>query len=418
MEGRGGAVVALTTGNNSEAETTGPMDAGAAKGDPTTTDTVKILTLIIKCILELRRSRMRLEIHFSELHRPLERPRQKKNRPTARNLTKQGAPAPTASDTDDKDPENQLMNSFTAPKPSNKSLNPSFAAMMAERNARAEEVVYVFSGNGDEQLPLQRTHWDLILINIQEQALTLQIEGKKAPEYKSSNFSHDNDKGFLGVASSEMADLIVQAVARITIEGVKFRGWRASELQTKHFVTIEIRPELAKCAMTRIIQGMMIRNSLRGEVLSAWIIPGELPHFKVLKFFADDVLHKELLERRNGDQGWNIFLHVGAHFNKAHISQQPGAQAAALAEAAELRADCDKKDETERAKAMADWEAGKTERAAKAKAKAEAANLMDVTNNAKSDAQRREEADAAKQKEDEDNALLQGDMETAHTEKE
>jgi hypothetical protein len=53
--------------------------------------------------------------------------------------------------------------------------------MLAERNARAEEVVYVFSGNGDEQLPLQRTHWDLILINIQEQALTMQIKGEKAP---------------------------------------------------------------------------------------------------------------------------------------------------------------------------------------------------------------------------------------------
>jgi hypothetical protein len=52
-----------------------------------------------------------------------------------------------------------------------------------------------------------------------------------------------------------------------------------------------------------------------------------------------------------------------------HISQQPGAQAAAVAEAAELRADRDKKDaadETERAaKAKADWEAAKTERAAK-----------------------------------------------------
>jgi hypothetical protein len=92
----------------------------------------------------------------------------------------------------------------------------------------------------------------------------------------------------------------------------------------------------------------------------------------VLKFFADDVLHKELLGRRNGDQGWNIFLHVGAQFNKAHISQQPGAQAAAVAEAAELRADRDKKDaveETEHAaKATADWEGGKIERAAKAKA--------------------------------------------------
>jgi hypothetical protein len=137
----------------------------------------------------------------------------------------------------------------------------------------------------------------------------------------------------------------------------------------------------------------------------------------VLKYFADDVLHKELLERRNGDQGWNIFLHVGAQFNKAHISQQPGAQAAALAEAAELRVERDKKIVTERAKAMADWEAGKAERAAKAKAKAEAANLMDETNNGKSDVQLRKEVEAAKKKEDEDMALLQGDMETAATNK-
>jgi hypothetical protein len=333
---------------------------------------------------------------------------QAENRPTARKSTEQGASAPTASEIPDNNLENQLTNSFTAPKPSSsKSLNPSFAAMLAERNARAEEVVYVFSGT-DEQLPLQRTHWNMILIDIQEQALTFQIKGEKAPEYKSSNFSQDNDKGFLGVASAEMAELIVQAVARITIEGVKFRGWRAHELQTKHLVTIEIKPELASCAMTRIIQGMMMKNSLRGEVLSAWIIPGDLPSFKVLKYFADDELHACLLERRNGDQGWNIFLHVGAQFNKAHISQQPGAQAAALAEAAELRVEQEKKKVIERAKAMADWEAGKAERAAKAKAKSDAAK----TDAAKTDDQKREEADAAKLKDDEDAALLQGDMDT------
>jgi hypothetical protein len=341
---------------------------------------------------------------------------QAENRPTARNQTEQGASAPTASEIPDNNLENQLTNSFTAPKPSNstsKSLNPSFAAMMVERNARAEETVYVFSGT-DEQLPLQRTHWNMILIDIQEQALTFQIKGEKAPEYKSSNFSHDNDKGFLGVASAEMAELIVKAVARITIEGVKFRGWRAHELQTKHLVTIEIKPELASCAMTRIIQGMMMRNSLRGEVLSAWITPGDLPSYKVLKYFADDELHKCLLERRNGDQGWNIFLHVGAQFNKAHISQQPGAQAAALAEAAELRVEQDKKKVIERTKAMADWEAGKAERAAKAKAKSEAAK----TDAAKTDDQKREEADAAKLKDDEEAALLQGDMDTDANNKE
>jgi hypothetical protein len=74
---RGGAAVAavaLTIGNNSEVATTGPMDTGAVKADPTM-DTVKNLISIIKCILELRRGRTRLEIHFSELQRPLERPR-------------------------------------------------------------------------------------------------------------------------------------------------------------------------------------------------------------------------------------------------------------------------------------------------------------------------------------------------------
>jgi hypothetical protein len=81
--------------------------------------------------------------------------------------------------------------------------------MMVKHLARAEEVVYVFSGR-EEQLPLTRTHWDMILINIQDLALTLQMKGEKAPEYKSANFSQRNDKGFLGVASPEMADLALQ----------------------------------------------------------------------------------------------------------------------------------------------------------------------------------------------------------------
>jgi hypothetical protein len=58
---------------------------------------------------------------------------QTENRPMASNLTEQGASAPTAPDTTDNNLEKQLTNSFTAPKPSSsKSLNPSFAAMLAE----------------------------------------------------------------------------------------------------------------------------------------------------------------------------------------------------------------------------------------------------------------------------------------------
>jgi hypothetical protein len=173
--------------------------------------------------------------------------------------------------------------------------------IMARHWARAEEVVYVFSGLV-EQLPLSQTHWERILENIQDQALTLQIKGEPSPEYKFSKFSNQSDKGFLGVASPEQAVLIVQAVSRITIGGVRFRGWREQELKTKHLVTIEIKNELATCrgGVAQIVEAMIKRNSLKGETISAWIENGNTLAYKVFIFFADDVLYQELLLRRNG----------------------------------------------------------------------------------------------------------------------
>jgi hypothetical protein len=271
-----------------------------------------------------------------------------KPRPLARNnSTEQGGATYTAPDNSGlgSNPGKKLMNPFAVPeRVAAKSANPNFAAAMANYWARAEEVVYVFSGL-TEQLPLSQTHWERILDNIQDQALVLQIKGDPSPEYKYSKFSKLSDKGFLGVASPEQAVLIVQAVSRITIGGVRFRGWREHELMTKHLVTIEIRNELARCkgGVATIVEAMIKRNSLKGETLSAWIENGLTPAYKVFKFFADDILHQELLNRRNGplgvDQGWNIFLYVGAQHSKAHISQQPGVAAAAEAEVAEIRAE-------------------------------------------------------------------------------
>jgi hypothetical protein len=301
------------------------------------------------------------------------------NRPSAGNNIERGGATPTAPDNNlGNNPENLVMNTLSVPeRVTAKSANPNFAAMMAKHWARAEEIVYVFSGQ-DEQLPLSQTHWEMILVNIQDQARMLQIKGEPSPEYKFSKFSTQSDKGFLGVASPEQAVLIVQAVARIAIGGVKFRGWRKHELKTKHLVTIEIRNELATCrtrgGVATIVEAMIKRNSLKGETISAWIENGKSPTFKVFKFFADDVLHQELLMRRNGplsmDQGWNIFLYVGAQHSIAHISQQPGVAAAAEAEVAELRADRIRKEaeiEVKRVlKVKADCEAAEAVRAVRA----------------------------------------------------
>jgi hypothetical protein len=133
--------------------------------------------------------------------------------------------------------------------------------------------------------------------------LTLQIKSEPAPEFKFQQYSRANDKGFIGVDSPAAADLIVKAIARITIKGVKFRGWRGSEMKVKHLVTCEISEFLAKCGVAKIVEAMIKRNDLRGEAISAWIDPHTLPHLRVFKFFADDTLHRELLLRQNGPLG-------------------------------------------------------------------------------------------------------------------
>jgi hypothetical protein len=162
---------------------------------------------------------------------------------------------------------------------------------------------------------------------------------------KKKKYSRANDKGFIGVDSPVAADLIVKAIARITIKGVKFRGWRAAEMKAKHLVTVEISELLAKCGVAKIVEAMIKRNDLRGEAISAWIDPHPTnPRLRVFKYFADDTLHRELLLRRNGplgdDQGWNIMLWVGSQHSKAHISQPLSEiTTTAVAEADQLKAD-------------------------------------------------------------------------------
>jgi hypothetical protein len=111
---------------------------------------------------------------------------------------------------------------------------------------------------------------------------------------------------------------------------------------------------------------MMKQNSLKGEAISAWIDNHRTSQtHKVFRFFADDLLHEQLLLRRNGplgdNQEWNIFLYVGAQHTKVHISQKLGVATSAVAEAAQL------KEERER---VAAEEADRAEAEAKAKSAA------------------------------------------------
>jgi hypothetical protein len=89
----------------------------------------------------------------------------KTTRPMARNTLQQEGSAPSAPDNPDNRLTTKVMNhlSDTTAKVQ-KSKNPNFAAMMTKARARAEEVVYVFSGLED-QLPLTQTQFELIIVN-------------------------------------------------------------------------------------------------------------------------------------------------------------------------------------------------------------------------------------------------------------
>jgi hypothetical protein len=268
------------------------------------------------------------------------------NRPLAQKKLEEEGSAPSTPENSkdpnsDKDPAKQkLTNHLSETEVVQKSKNPNYAAMMAKARARAEEVVYVFSGLED-QLPLTQTQFEQILIDIQGQALMCQIKGEPAPAFKFTQYSVANDNGFIGVESPDAAELIVQAIKKIKIKGVQFRGWRAAEMKVKHLVTCEIREDLAKNGVPLIVAAMIKINNLKGETLSAWLDSHRMPNMRTFRFFADDELHQELLLRRNGplgvDQGWNIMLYMGAQHTKAHISQPLQTTVNAVAEAAKLK---------------------------------------------------------------------------------
>jgi hypothetical protein len=202
--------------------------------------------------------------------------------------------------------------------------NPTFAALMAKRWARPEEVVYLFSSQ-TEQLELTKTQQVEIMKQIQGQALECQIEGTQVPKYRWAGYSNHSDKGYIAVDFDDV-DRIIEAVASIVIEGVSFRAWRTSEMQVKHLVTAEIEPALASNGVQKIIQGMIKVNDLRsGSVLEAWILDGLSPNIKVLRFFVDQDMCDKILERRRNDKGRRLFLYIGSQHTPVRVSALPGA---------------------------------------------------------------------------------------------
>jgi hypothetical protein len=88
----------------------------------------------------------------------------------ARNTLEQEGSAPPAPDNPDNSSlTTKIMNHLSDKTETvkQKSKNPNFAAMMTKARARAEEVVYVFSGLED-QLPLTQTQFELIIVNIMD----------------------------------------------------------------------------------------------------------------------------------------------------------------------------------------------------------------------------------------------------------
>jgi hypothetical protein len=67
-------------------------------------------------------------------------------------------------------------------------------------------------------------------------------------------------------------------------------------------------------------------NDLRsGSVIEAWILDGDSPNIKVLRFFVDPEMCEKILERRRNDKGRRLFLYIGSQYTPVRVSALPGA---------------------------------------------------------------------------------------------
>jgi hypothetical protein len=156
---------------------------------------------------------------------------------------------------------------------------------------------------------------------IQGQALDCQIAGTQVPKYRWAGYSLHSDKGYIAVDFDDV-ERIIEAVASIVIEGVKFRAWRTSEMQVKHLVTAKIEPALASNGVEKIIKVNDLRS---GSVIEAWILDGDSPNIKVLRFFVDPEMCEKILEWRSNDKGRRLFLYIGSLYTPVRVSALPGA---------------------------------------------------------------------------------------------
>jgi hypothetical protein len=112
--------------------------------------------------------------------------------------------------------------------------------------------------------------------------------------------------------------------------------------------------------------GIMAANSLNGEALMAWIVKVggwckvTRALYDTLKFFANDQLYNELIERQNGDEGRRLYLLVGTGERQVHLSQQPGVAKELARNKAEVAAIkiAEAQAEADRVNAEADRKAG------------------------------------------------------------
>jgi hypothetical protein len=207
--------------------------------------------------------------------------------------------------------------------------NPTFAARLAAQLSVTECTLFIFSGQ-EECLELTETQFDAIMSNLEDVAIDCDIRKVPAPKLKWSKYSAFGDKGYVGCSSKEDANNVQKAVALIRLDGLAFRAWIKEDMEPRHLVSIDISLHLSRLGAARAMEGFVAANTLNGKALSAWIekVGGWCPitraKFDTLKFFANTLMYKELLARRNGDVGRKLYLWVGTSERQVHLSLQPG----------------------------------------------------------------------------------------------
>ena len=197
----------------------------------------------------------------------------------------------------------------------------SFAKVVAKQKIRGYEILYVHLGT-ENRAPIPRETFEKLYDRINMWYMDKILEGEAV---------HDNiiwrswkdGRGLICTGDKESSDYISELIGKIQIQKTSFKAWKRGQFGFGRLVTCELEGKIFNSlSKERLMSVLMKQNKLVGNYTNATVKPSDKGPGRVLRFWADQELWKDLISRRETVCDTKLWLKMAAQPVKASLSKE------------------------------------------------------------------------------------------------